>query len=409
MTFRKIIRKLMMLSPGYRKAFFVEQKLEKKSAELLAAIEAARPADRTGELLAAIESIRADNRELAEKLSFVQEGQALNSAMNRFLNQYDSKFKEEFAPQDHYVSYTYPTCFWWGWGCNLGDWIQTIATESAIRRALGRDVAFERVRRDELVSHRGGICVMQGWFEHSSLNFLPGPDTHAIWIGTHFRKETRKDLELLWHIFPSSIPFEIGCRDLSTLEFCQANHIEAYFSRCLSLTLPRRKPEFSHGDSVYCVDCPDWLMESMPIHLRRKAVTISQRMFRCEDQRVCRTAAEELLERYRTSASLVITTALHCASPCLAMGIPTVVVNPGYEESERFSSLSGLAHVYTKDEVLSGVVNWNPGSIDFESLKLLLIHNLKLMLTSCGNADEKREVRSQIAGYTVFGSGECNR
>ena len=42
MAFRKIIRKLMMLSPGYRKAFFVEQKLEKKSAELKAAIAAVR-------------------------------------------------------------------------------------------------------------------------------------------------------------------------------------------------------------------------------------------------------------------------------------------------------------------------------------------------------------------------------
>ena len=62
MAFRKIIRKLMMLSPGYRKAFFVEQKLEKKSAELLAAIEAARPADRTGELLAAIEAARPADR-----------------------------------------------------------------------------------------------------------------------------------------------------------------------------------------------------------------------------------------------------------------------------------------------------------------------------------------------------------
>ena len=51
MAFRKIIRKLMMLSPGYRKAFFVEQKLEKKSAELLAAIAAAKPADRTDEIL----------------------------------------------------------------------------------------------------------------------------------------------------------------------------------------------------------------------------------------------------------------------------------------------------------------------------------------------------------------------
>lgn len=57
----------------------------------------------------------------------------------------------------------------------------------------------------------------------------------------------------------------------------------------------------------------------------------------------------------------------------------------------------------------SHLLKWNPDGVDFEDLKLLLIRNLKLMLTSCGNSDEKREVRSQIARYTVFGDGKCNR
>ena len=59
---RKFVRKLMMLDPGYRKSFFVEQKLERRCDEIIAAIEAARPADRTDELKAAIEAARPADR-----------------------------------------------------------------------------------------------------------------------------------------------------------------------------------------------------------------------------------------------------------------------------------------------------------------------------------------------------------
>ena len=33
----------------------------------------------------------------------------------------------------------------------------------------------------------------------------------------------------------------------------------------------------------------------------------------------------------------------------------------------------------------------------------------ELIVVDSGNSDEKREVRSQTARYTVFGDGKCNR
>ncbi len=59
---RNLIRKLLMLDPGYRKAFCVEQKLDRTRDMILAAIEAARPADRTDELKAAIEAAKPVDR-----------------------------------------------------------------------------------------------------------------------------------------------------------------------------------------------------------------------------------------------------------------------------------------------------------------------------------------------------------
>ncbi len=69
-SFRSLIRKLMMLDPGYRKASFLEEKFEVKSAELLAAIKsldatisdyggilaAVKAADKSGDILAAVKA-----------------------------------------------------------------------------------------------------------------------------------------------------------------------------------------------------------------------------------------------------------------------------------------------------------------------------------------------------------------
>ncbi|WP_395002724.1 hypothetical protein [uncultured Helicobacter sp.] len=50
-------------------------------------------------------------------------------------------------------------------------------------------------------------------------------------------------------------------------------------------------------------------------------------------------STQALLDRYATQARLVITTALHCASPCTAMGIPVLFLQDSPEQSTRFSAL----------------------------------------------------------------------
>lgn len=60
--YRRALRRLMMLDPGYRKAAFLEQKIDRLYPELLSAIAAAKPADRTDELKAAIEAAKPADR-----------------------------------------------------------------------------------------------------------------------------------------------------------------------------------------------------------------------------------------------------------------------------------------------------------------------------------------------------------
>lgn len=402
---RNIIHKVMMLLPAYRKACFVEQTLIKESAEIKANdTSILGRLDKLEELALTLPKMCAQTS-VENKAGIDQLSKRLDLMLmaQRFLTQYDAKPANESKKNEHFVSYTYPTiCWWWGVGeCNnLGDWIQTIATEGAIRQAVGTDVRFEEVPRDSLVAHSGGTCVMQGWYSNSTLNFLPGPDTRAVWVGTHLNTATREALEFLWTRHPYSLPREIGCRDLSTLEFCKRDHIEAYFSRCLTLTLPRRTQADICGDVVYCVDCPDWLLEALPEDIRAKAVVLSQRKFKGGDPATCRKAAEQTLERYRKTASLVITTGLHCAQPCLAMGIPVVLVSPAYEEADRFSALKGILRVYSREDVVAGNVNYNPQAVDIEDLKKLLIRNLQLSINPPDDKQELHAVRAAIAAYS---------
>ena len=323
------------------------------------------------------------------------------NAVNLFLQRYYGK-QQKGDYRTHFVSYYYEAIY----GCaNLGDYIQTIATEEAIRKCTNKETTFEYVLRGALTEHPGGTCVMQGWYEHRKLNFLPGPDTRPVWIGTHLCAEVRNLLIALYNT--SSIKFsDIGCRDKSTLTFCRSLGLSAYLSRCLTLTLPRREDtEAALADTTYLTDCSDDIIEHLPANVKDKAKRVTQRNYPTEnwkDWRESRNAAEQLLEEYRKHARLVVTTALHCAQPCLAMGIPTIFIKPGYDEEERFSSMDGLITMYTIEDLKEGRVNFNPEAPSFEDLKAALLLNLRLTLKETLTTEEnqkRQHAREFIANY----------
>jgi hypothetical protein len=56
--------------------------------------------------------------------------------------------------------------------------------------------------------------------------------------------------------------------------------------------------------------------------------------------------AEELLRTY-SGAKLVITTRLHCAMPCLAMGTPVILLRRDIDEDPRFGGLRDFVHSHS--------------------------------------------------------------
>ena len=368
------------------------------------------------------DSLKAQHKELQSELSSLANRISIETANSgsllqkkffllltcqEYLHQYHTKQRTKDYT-DHYVSYCYEAPVGLS---NIGDYIQTIATEEAIRHCVGNNVEqvkFETVQRNRLTSHQGGTCVMQGWYEHQQLTFLPGPDTRPVWVGTHFCSEAREMIRCLLEN-SSSLHFkDIGCRDKSTMAFCQSLGITAYFSRCLTLTLPKRNTiEAQNANTVYIVDCTDEIIEYLPTDIKKEAKILSQRNYKFEswmDWRQSRTVAEQLLSEYKQNARLVVTTALHCAQPCLAMGIPVVFIHPEYNEEDRFSSMDGILKQYSLKDLKEGKVRFDEDAPDIEDLKIALLCNLGLSLKENLSDEEKHEITKVRAFIEQYNS-----
>ena len=250
------------------------------------------------------------------------------------------------------------------------------------------------------------IAIMQGWFAHT-YDFLPPKNILPIFIGAHFTDYIQSYLLYLLARCPYYFDDKtIGCRDLYTLEFCQKLGLNAYLSRCLTLTLPKRKLKPSQN-KIFFVGLPDSFLPFIPKDIKNQAERINQQAFMSGNLTSHHffDAANTLLERYKNEAKLIITSALHCASPCTAMGIPVILCQQNDEQLTRFSALDGILPIYTLDDFKKKRVDFSPSAPDIEQLKSAMLENLSLSLQESRgeNVDLKRllECREYIKNFRV--------
>lgn len=304
-------------------------------------------------------------------------------------------------------SYYEPTC-----GCfNPGDAIQTIAVKQALEKLGIKELAPNTIVRDELSLYDGPAvrCVMQGWFSHNNL-FWPSPLILPVFVGTHFSLPAQRFVLRLLEYAPNiRRSIEIGCRDLFTLEFCNRAGIQSYFSRCLTLTLPKRD-SVSCNTKVFIVDVPDEYIPFIPKKTLEGAEIFSQRAQlsdiggKAYSPVAQMKLGERYLSLYRDNAELVVTTAIHVAMPCLAMGIPVVFIEgPETRDPNRYTALSGIVPVHKFTDLKKKRVDFNPGCPDLEPLKEGLLKNLALSVAMAGNESvnsaEVSDVRHFIAEW----------
>lgn len=217
---------------------------------------------------------------------------------------------------------------------NIGDEIQT----AAVAQHIGESVGY--VDRDELSRWEGepSAVVMQGWFAKDATTFPLASALRPVFVGFHLGEHVRHVLDRDDVRASLRDHGPIGCRDPRTAEMLADVGVDASVSGCLTTTFARRDRDPGDG-RVYLVDTTG---VPLPEDLRGPdSIRVTHQGASWWSQAAKRRVALDVLAEYRDHARLVITTRLHCALPCVAMGIPVVFV--GDLSDERLSPIRGLA------------------------------------------------------------------
>lgn len=243
---------------------------------------------------------------------------------------------------------------------NLGDDIQSYADEQFLPHT---DYIINREKLDGFCTEDGkrvGV-IMGGWYLYQHLNWPPSPFIMPLPISMHFdtfysrtagEKITRN---LVFEDYGATWLLEngpIGCRDDGTKKLLEEYGIPAYFSGCVTLTLCPFSEVEQHG-KICLVDVP----EEVKKYIKRESKTECVEMTHTVKMETLswnqrKNIVKDRL-RYYQGASLVVTTRLHAALPCLALGVPVLFVKERWSLNRTGTWLSYLNHT-DSESLLSG-------------------------------------------------------
>lgn len=284
---------------------------------------------------------------------------------------------------------------------NLGDSVQNIAIENLYKKIGTPPCDLLCVNRDELSHYNGEKCklVMQAYFGYSNGTFpLPWSDKIIpIFLGFHISSGNHgREHFINANVQEKMKPFQpIGCRDRNTRDFLRGFGLDAYFSGCMTLTFDKRESEPENG-KIFIVDLNKRTLKHLPKRIRKLGDFSITHVHQFEkypisesDAEIFENKAREILNRYKNEAKLVITSRIHVAMPCVAMGIPVIFITD-YPRNERFDVLRGILPVYSYHDMMW--VNWNPTAVDITELKQAIIDNAIAQITGKGAIESRKKL-----------------
>ena len=264
--------------------------------------------------------------------------------------------------------------------CNYGDYAQSIALEFLYRKMGIPQSDIIYLSYKDLAEYNGESLLLPYSYV---LGYLMDPKTERVrlsksiipvFLGVSIGVGFTRPLEVFtkpengWmELFRNYGP--IGCRDETTRAFFEQLGILAYLQGCITNILPKRTP--GSYEKLMLVDCPLELLPFVPPNMRAKAEVLSN-----AEDRGDLTIPENYMkikkryQYYRDNAMMVVTSRYHVATPCNAMGIPSVLTMrpfPGKAKDIRLDSLPPAVQLVSKSHYAE--INWSPAVDDSEDLK----------------------------------------
>jgi Polysaccharide pyruvyl transferase. len=251
---------------------------------------------------------------------------------------------------------------------NIGDDIQSYAAMQFLPQ-IDYFIDREHMNTFQTENDEPVAVIMNGWYMHNKYNFPPSqiiyPYLTSMHIATndyHFHNSIRFLDGIGGDFLRTFAP--VGARDLHTVEVFKKMNIPAYFSGCLTLTLPKQKIIEKQKKYICLVDltpevekkiietlnCSDIDIKIMTME-RSKLRTDWEKNYTSKKNEI-----ENLLSIYQ-NAKCVITSRLHVSLPCLAMETPVLTIyNP---KDPRFLGLTDYLNIVSPDDFLSNNYNFN--------------------------------------------------
>lgn len=250
---------------------------------------------------------------------------------------------------------------------NIGDDIQSYASAKFLPRI---DCLIDREHLDDFGGDEPVAVIMNGWFLYHKFNWPPAQSILPLCVSMHF---TPNDYMSINYQYLDGIGGEylknyqpVGCRDQSTYDILTQKGIGAYLSGCITLTLELHKQRKRDTEKYICaVDIDEEaenrikaLTDGKNIEIRKTTHLVDYKEHPIAwQERMCRV--EELLDLYQ-SAHCIVTKRLHCALPCLAMGVPVLLLlDEKKDDMTRYSHFVDLLHVSSTEDFVRGNCNFS--------------------------------------------------
>jgi hypothetical protein len=205
--------------------------------------------------------------------------------------------------------------------------------------------------------------------------FMPPSNIVPFFVGSYFRSTMWEYIEndCVLKYLKSVGP--IGCRSKSNVKKLQSHGIDAYFTGCITLTLPKVDKKKLTSKYICCVDVPDYVVDYVKksvgdnFEVRR----MSHEIWTWSEEEQKRYSELSIYERFEkikryieiyANAYCVVTSKLHCAMPCLTQDTPVLLTVPedGYgvfDMQDRMGDFFELFHLAYYSDFIDGTVKYD--------------------------------------------------
>ena len=288
---------------------------------------------------------------------------------------------------------------------NIGDDIQAYATAQFYPEV---DYFIDRESMPTFKTDDGEpvAVIMNAWYMWKKWNWPPSPYIYPLFVGFHYAdhqlaKQPGSPLkyEMLQGEGGAYLNAwgPIGCRDHFTEEHLKAIGVNAYFSGCITLTLPKQKKE-DRGRYICVVDVDERVTERIEKQLEGTGIEVRVMTHNQErnSDRTWEVREADTIERLTEyqNAICVVTKRLHCALPCLAMEVPVLLVKDMTNDI-RFDPYYSFLHWVRPKDFLAGKCDYdfaNPpeNKPDYKPYREDIIRRCKEFVAAV--ADDERPV-----------------